>query len=154
MNSDAGSAPPADAIGIVASFLSALEDNDLAAALDLLAEDAQWINVSLPAVRGRDRIARLLRLLIAARVGFRVHVHHAAAEGGVVLTERTDALGRGRFEHRFWVYGRFEIEDGRITVWRDSFDWLDIVVGLVRAVAGVAMPGVNRRWPGERAVRR
>ena len=53
----------------------------------------------------------------------------------------------GRFEQPLWVYGRFEVRDGKIAVWRDSFDWGDILVSLVRAVAGVASSGLNRRWP-------
>jgi limonene-1,2-epoxide hydrolase len=69
-------------------------------------------------------------------------------EGDTVLTERTDELSVGRFKQRFWVYGRFELRGGKIAVWRDSFDWLDILVSLVRAAAGAISPGLNRRWPG------
>ena len=112
----------------------------------LLTEDAVWINVSLPAVRGRARIERICRLG-AGRVGFRVHFHNVAADGDVVLTERSDALRYGPVEQRFWVHGRFELRDGRISVWRDSFDWRDYLVSLVRGVAGAIVPALNRRWP-------
>jgi limonene-1,2-epoxide hydrolase len=77
-----------------------------------------------------------------------VHFHNVATDGNVVITERTDALGVGRFEQRFWVYGRFEVEQGRIRVWRDSFDWADITISLVRGLAGAVLPALNRRWPG------
>jgi limonene-1,2-epoxide hydrolase len=77
-----------------------------------------------------------------------VHFHTIAASGDTILTERTDALVFGPLELRLWVYGRFEIVDGRITVWRDSFDWLDLTVGFVRALAGAVVPSLNRRWPG------
>ena len=133
---------------VVTSFLRAIEADDVDGALALLTEDAAWINVTLPTVRGRDRIERILRLGPRTKTRFRVHFHNVAVQDGIVLTERTDALGRGRFEQRFWVYGRFELEDGRIKVWRDSFDWLDILVSLVRGLAGIAVPGLNRRWPG------
>ncbi|HMS72149.1 MAG TPA: limonene-1,2-epoxide hydrolase family protein, partial [Baekduia sp.] len=69
-----------------------------------------------------------------AGLRFRVHFVNTAATGNVVLTERVDALGVGRFEQRFWVYGRFEVRDGKIAVWRDSFDWLDITVSIVRGL--------------------
>jgi limonene-1,2-epoxide hydrolase len=136
---------------IVTSFLVALQENELDAALELLTPDAVWINVSLPTVRGRDRIERVFRLGPKTGTHFRVHFHNVAAHGNVVLTERTDALGRGRFEQRFWVYGRFELADGRIKVWRDSFDWLDLLVSLVRGAAGALVPALNRPWPGDRA---
>lgn len=137
---------------VVTSFLTALEENRIDAAMELLAPDAEWINVSLPPVRGRERIERICRLGPRTGTRFRVHFHNVATAGDdVVLTERTDALGRGRFEQRFWVYGRFELADGKIKVWRDSFDWLDMLVSLARAALGAVSPGLNRRWPGASA---
>jgi limonene-1,2-epoxide hydrolase len=133
---------------VVRSFLLALQDDDLERALALLHEDAAWINVSLPAVRGRRAIERICRLSLKAGGGFRVYFHAIAADGDVVLTERSDALTLGRFEQRFWVVGRFEVRDGRIAVWRDAFDWGDLTVGLLRGLAGIASPRLNRPWPG------
>src|SRR5215470_17429429 len=99
---------------IVQRFLLALQDRDLDAAMALLHEDAVWINVSLPTVRGRKRIDRFCRMTMNAGGGFRVHFYAVADDGaGVVLTDRCDALSLGRFEQRFWVYGRFEVRDGR-----------------------------------------
>jgi limonene-1,2-epoxide hydrolase len=140
-----------DPAAVVRAFLEALAADDLDGALALLAEDVVWINVSLPAVRGRRAVERICRLSLRAGGGFRVHFHAIAAEGDVVLTERTDALTLGRFEQRFWVMGRFEVRDGRIAVWRDSFDWGDLTVGLLRGLAGVVSPGLNRRWPAARS---
>lgn len=130
-------------------FLRALEAGDVDSAMERLAPDALWINVSLPTVRGRERIERLCQLGLKIGGHFRVHFHHVAADGNIVLTERTDALGVGRFEQRFWVYGRFEIENGRIKLWRDSFDWLDILSSLMRGLAGAVSPTLNRHWPSD-----
>jgi len=133
---------------VVRTFLSRLEDDDVDGALELLDEEAEWVNLSLPTIRGRDEIGRVLRLLPRTGVRFRAHVHHVAEREGVVLTERTDGLGRGRFEQRFWVYGRFEVVDGRITLWRDSFDWSDLARSFFRGIAGAVTPRANRTWPG------
>ncbi len=133
---------------VVQEFLLALEANDLDRALALLAEDVEYTNVSLPTIRGRARIDRIFRPLQRIGGTFRVHFHTIATDGSTVLTERTDALGLGPVEQRFWVYGRFEVDNGLITVWRDSFDWYDIFVSLVRGVAGAVVPSLNRRWPG------
>lgn len=137
-----------DPASLVRAFLEALEDGDLDTAMPLLADDAVWINVSLPTVRGRARIESLSRRGYDMGMGFRVHFHNVAAEDGVVLTERTDALSLGPFEQRFWVMGRFEVRDGQIAVWRDSFDWGDMTVSLIRGLAGMVSPGLNRPWPG------
>jgi limonene-1,2-epoxide hydrolase len=142
------SGDPAGSAAIVRAFLLALQDDDLEGAMALLAEDVVWINVSLPAVRGRRSVERICRASLRVGGGFRVHFHAVAGEGDVVLTERTDAITLGRFEQRFWVMGRFEVRDGKIAVWRDAFDWGDLTVGLLRGLAGVVAPRLNRPWPG------
>lgn len=141
------SAEPAE---IVRSFLLALQAGELDQALALVADDIVYTNVSLPTLRGRARIDRLFRpALESGRGGFRVHFHTVAANGQTVLTERTDALIFGPIEQRIWVYGRFDVIDGRIVLWRDSFDWLDLLIGLIRGVAGALVPALNRPWPGD-----
>lgn len=78
-----------------------------------------------------------------------MHFHTIAAHGSTVLTERTDELMLGPVKQRIWVYGRFEVVNGQITIWRDSFDWLDVLVGLLRGLAGALNPALNRAWPGD-----
>ncbi len=133
---------------VVRSFLLALEAGELDRALGLLAEDVVYINVSLPTVRGRKRVDRLFRPGYEKLPGgFRVHFHTVAADGNTVLTERTDGLILGPVEVRLWVYGRFEVQDGQITLWRDSFDWMDLTVGVIRGLLGALVPSLNRPWP-------
>jgi limonene-1,2-epoxide hydrolase len=84
-------------VDVVRSFLLALQAGDLDSALELLADDVRYINVSLPTVNGRGRVERLFRPAYARGGRFRVHFHAIAADGDVVLTDRTDALGIGRF---------------------------------------------------------
>lgn len=140
----------AEPTGVVRAFLLALQDGELDQALALLADDVAYTNVSLPTIRGRARVDRLFRPAYEKLGGgFRVHLRTVAADGNTVLTERTDALIFGRVDVRVWVYGRFEVEGGLITVWRDSFDWLDLTVGLVRGLLGAVVPSLNRPWPGE-----
>ena len=138
------------AAGIVQAFLAALEVPDIDAAAELLADDVEYTNVSLPSNHGRATVESLLRRFFERRgVRFRVHYHAISTDGDVVLTERTDELRIGPVVHRFWVCGRFEVRDGKITLWRDYFDWRDLLVGLARGVGGVVVPALNRRWPGE-----
>jgi len=134
---------------VVVDFLHALASYDLDTALSLVTEDLSYINVSLPTISGRDRLEQLARpVLRPGRLGFQVHLNHVATDGDVVLTDRVDELNFGRFASRFWVYGRFVVRDGQISVWRDSFDWIDVTVGSLRGLAGLVAPALNRRMPG------
>ena len=136
---------PAD---VVVDFLDAWKRYDLDAALELVTEDLVYTNVSLPTVHGRDRLELLARPIIRKdRVGFTAYLHHVATDGDVVLTDRTDELTFRRFAARFWVYGRFVVRDGQISVWRDAFDWLDVTIGNVRGLIGIFAPAFNRRMP-------
>ena len=132
-------------------FLHALAAFDVDTALDLVADDLVYINVSLPTIRGRDRLERIARpWLRPGRMGFTVHFNHVATAGNVVLTDRIDELNFGRFATRFWVYGRFIVgDDGKIALWRDSFDWLDVTIGNLRGLAGLVSPSLNRRMPAD-----
>ena len=130
------------------AFLHALAESDVGTAAELVTDDLVYINVTLPTVRGRDRFERLARVALGpGRMGFRVHLNHVATEDDVVLTDRIDELSFRRYATRFWVYGRFVVRDGRIAVWRDSFDWLDVTIGNVRGLAGLVAPSLNRRMP-------
>ncbi|MDX1890599.1 limonene-1,2-epoxide hydrolase family protein [Mycolicibacterium sp. 050158] len=126
----------------VEAFLFALRDQDFATADSLLADDLVYENVGLPTIRGRVRAMKLFRAM-EGRLGFDVAFHRIAENGPVVLNERTDALVFGPLRVQFWVCGVFEVHDGRITLWRDYFDALDMVKATVRGIAGVAIPALR-----------
>lgn len=132
-----------DHADIVQSFLFALADSDLETFESLAAPELLWQNVGLPSLRGRARIMKLLRRSQGS-MGFAVKFHSIAVEGDTVLTERTDAIIFGPLRLQFWVCGRFEIRDGRVTLWRDYFDAVDCMIKApLRAVAGLVVPALR-----------
>ena len=126
----------------VEGFLNALQDSDLEAAEAALDDNLVYENVGLPTIRGRARAIKLFRQM-EGRAGFEVKIHRIAADGAAVLTERTDALIFGRLRLQFWVCGVFEVHDGRITLWRDYFDFFDMVKATVRGLAGLVLPSLR-----------
>ncbi|BDX32960.1 limonene-1,2-epoxide hydrolase [Mycobacterium antarcticum] len=126
----------------VEAFLYALRDQDFATADGLLADDLVYENVGLPTIRGRARVMKMMRAM-EGRMGFDVQFHRNVGEGTTVLNERTDAIVFGPLRLQFWVCGVFEVHDGRITLWRDYFDTLDMVKATVRGIAGVAVPSLR-----------
>ncbi len=132
----------ADAIRVVRDFLGALERLDVEGAMALTTPDVVYQNVPLPPAKGTAAVERTLRWMTRYGTGFEVEYHNVAASGGTVLTERTDVLIAGRVRAAFWVCGTFEVRDGKIALWRDRFDWVDLarafVWGGVRALVDLA----------------
>lgn len=127
----------------VESFLYALQAQDFDTIDSLLADDVVYQNVGLPTIRGRARVVKLLRGM-EGKMGFEVKFHRNVAEGSTVLNERTDAMVLGPLRLQFWVCGVFEVEDGRITLWRDYFDFLDMLKATVRGILGIAVPALRK----------
>jgi limonene-1,2-epoxide hydrolase len=138
---------PTDPQEVVEAFLEALAVPDLDKALTFVAEDLEYVNVGLPAIHGKAALAKFLRGLERPNGGFEVYLHAISADGPTVLTERTDVIKLGSFRAQFWVCGRFDVRDGEITLWRDAFDFLDILRGTVRGLVGIAVPSLRPKPP-------
>jgi limonene-1,2-epoxide hydrolase len=125
---------------VVTDFLNAMQDGDPDTVINLAAEDIAYSNVSLPTIRGKERFERAARAYFRAGLRFEVAVHRIAENGPSVLTERTDALIAGPFRMQFWVCGVFEVTDGKVTLWRDYFDWRATTLALARGLVGLVVP--------------
>lgn len=133
---------------LVERFLDLLRAEDIEGATELLSVDVEYANVGLPTLRGRTRVRRVLQATLGlAGAGFEVYVHTISANGGSVLTERTDVLKFGRLRLQFWVCGRFDIRDGEIVLWRDYFDQMNIFAATVRGLLGTVFPTVRAKPP-------
>ncbi|MDZ7734184.1 MAG: limonene-1,2-epoxide hydrolase family protein [Acidimicrobiia bacterium] len=55
---------------------------------------------------------------------------------------------------QFWCGAALEVHDGKITLWRDSFDFVDILRATVRGLAGLAMPSLAAHHRRDRTHRR
>jgi limonene-1,2-epoxide hydrolase len=131
-----------DNAAIVEDFLKALENQHFETFDALLADDVVYQNVGLPTVHGRSRVVKMMRGM-EGRMGFQVKFHRNVAEGNTVLNERTDAMVIGPVRLQFWVCGVFEVQDGRITLWRDYFDFYDFTKAIVRGILGAVVPALR-----------
>lgn len=122
---------------IVLRFLHALEAQNHSQIAELLAPDLRYTNVSLPTLKGGKVVSNLLKRLMGEKIGFQVQVHRIATNGSIVMTERTDVIKLGSLHMGFWVCGTFRVEQGRIVLWRDYFDWMNVAGGTLRGVLGV-----------------
>jgi limonene-1,2-epoxide hydrolase len=123
---------PSPEIEVVRSFLKALEAMDLDMALSYLSPTVEYQNMPIPAVRGHGGVRRILGP-VARLTGFEAHIDKIASNGPTVLTERTDAIIIGPVRIPFHVCGTFEVRDGQIAVWRDTFDYASALVNTIIA---------------------
>jgi len=126
----------------VEGFLNALQDADYESAEAALDDNLVYENVGLPTIHGRRRAMELFRRM-DGRMRFEVKIHRIAADGAAVLTERSDALILGPLRLQFWVCGVFEVHNGRITLWRDYFDFYDMLKATGRGVAALLLPSLR-----------
>jgi limonene-1,2-epoxide hydrolase len=133
-----------DTSRVVEEFLSALHDEDWHAASLAMDENIVCHNVGYPIINGRRGVMKFWRRIFdRPSGGFEAKIHRIAVEGVSVLTERTDAMVFEPFVLQIWVCGVFEVRDGKITLWRDYFDVLDMAKAAVRGVAGMAIPSLK-----------
>jgi limonene-1,2-epoxide hydrolase len=143
-------ATPTTPTAVVERFLELLAAADLDGALQLVAKDIEYTNVSLPTVHGRERMRRVFGAGYERGGGFEVYVHAISADGPTVLTERTDVLKFGSLRVQLWVCGRFDVRGGEIVKWRDYFDWLNVAGAVVRGLLGTVIPSVRASPPSVR----
>ena len=131
-----------DPVAVVRTCLGLMQQGNAVAALDLLDPDLEWRNSGYPTLRG-PRAHAAFRALEERGVDFAVTFHHVGVDVDdpeVVLTDRTDVLGLGRFRTEFWVCGTFRVRDGRIVLWDDRFSTGNLVVGAVRGLVRAVRP--------------
>jgi limonene-1,2-epoxide hydrolase len=139
--------PMASRQGQVPSAAGGDHTGEASGAADFLAPGAKWMNNSLPAVRGRERIRKVVRALEWINTEVDVYVHTISVEGSTVMTERTDVLTWGPMRVQFWVCGRFDVRDGQIVLWRDYFDYLTIFAAIARGLLGLVVPAARAKLP-------
>lgn len=129
---------------VVRSFLEALERLDIDAAIDLVSADILYVNKGLPAVRGKEQFTRAMTFLSKYCDDFEARIDHLAVNGDIVLTERVDLIGKGDFRPEFWVCGTFEVRDGKIVLWRDHFDFVNVTLACAKNLVTMGMRRLNR----------
>jgi limonene-1,2-epoxide hydrolase len=111
----------------VLAFIAAWNANDIERIVSLMTPDVFYHNIPRDPLVGHDQV----RAFFAAMPPFRGVdwvMHAIAADGPVVLTERTDRflLPNGHWAE-IRVSGTFEVApDGRIAKWRDYYDEAEV----------------------------
>ena len=132
-------------IETVRAFLRCLEEPNLDRALSYVSADVVYQNIPLPPARGVREFEKQMRFFGKLVTHFEVRIHHIAADGPFVLTERTDVIEGGGMRLAPWVCGTFEVREGRIMLWRDYFDWAALSVAFLRGLPRMAVHPIASR---------
>lgn len=106
---------------IIIAFVDAWNRMDWEAVFDLMSDDVVYHNIPMEKLEGKAAARQAILALEPQAVNWRID--SIAENGNKVLTERVDDFDLPGGKHlSIPVMGTFEIENGRITAWRDYFD--------------------------------
>jgi limonene-1,2-epoxide hydrolase len=106
----------------VREFIAAWSRLDPKELASWFTEDGVYHNVPAAPVAGRENVEKLIRSFIAGWTETRWEIRNVLAQGDLVVVERVDHTRAGRRASRFRASASFEMQGGRIRVWRDYFD--------------------------------
>ncbi len=112
-------------VDIVRKFCDLMEKRDAEALRPLIADDAVYQNVGMPASSGVDAIVENMAAQFSMFPdAYAFEIVNMASDGAVVLTERLDYIqAPDGSKPAVPVMGTFIVgEDGKITRWTDYFD--------------------------------
>jgi limonene-1,2-epoxide hydrolase len=112
-------------VDVVRKFCDLMEKRDAEALRPLIADDAVYQNVGMPASSGVDAIVENMAAQFSMFPdAYAFEIVNIASDGAVVLTERLDYIqAPDGSKPAVPVMGTFIVgEDGKITRWTDYFD--------------------------------
>jgi limonene-1,2-epoxide hydrolase len=102
-------------------MLSAWERRDSSSILEHFTKDAVYHAVSMRPIVGKAALTPWVKGFEGVAPGH-LEVRHQVAGDHVVMNERTDHITIEGTEVTLPICAVFEIEDGRISAWREYFD--------------------------------
>jgi limonene-1,2-epoxide hydrolase len=107
---------------VVTRFVAAWERADPDELLDYFTEDAVWHPMPLKPAVGRVALRDAISLWLRATTQLGAEISSQISDGKTVMHERTDRFSLGGREYESPVCAVFEIDNGRISAWREYFD--------------------------------
>ena len=112
----------ADNIETIRNFIKDWSSLDAARLASYFTEDGTYHNMPIAPVSGRDNVEKFIAGFIASWTTTQWDLLNIAASGDVVIAERVDRTTTSNGDVDLPCVGVFEMENGRIKVWRDYFD--------------------------------
>jgi limonene-1,2-epoxide hydrolase len=111
-----------DNVSIVREFIEAWSSLDADRLAEYFTEDGTYHNMPTQPVTGKDNVRAFIKGFLATWTETQWDVLHIIGAGDVVIAERLDRTKTSQGDVDLPCTGVFEMEDGKIKVWRDYFD--------------------------------
>jgi limonene-1,2-epoxide hydrolase len=115
---------------IITEFIQAWSRLDAEELAAYFADDGVYHNMPIAPVSGRDNVENFIRGFLGSWSETTWDILHIVSSGNVVVAERLDRTRAGEKSVELPCVGVFELEDGKIKVWRDYFDFATYQRGL------------------------
>jgi len=115
---------------IVRDFIEAWSRLDAEELSGFFAEDGVYHNMPMGPVAGRENVKQMIAGFIGAWTETEWDVLNLISAGDVVIAERLDRTKAGDKGVDLPCTGVFEMEGGRIKIWRDYFDLATYTQGM------------------------
>ena len=121
---------PIDNEKTIREFIAAWSRLDPEELASYFSEDGVYHNMPTGPVAGRENVKKMIGGFIAAWTETQWDVVNLVSSGDVVIAERLDRTKAGDKAVDLPCTGVFEMENGKIKVWRDYFDLGTYVKGM------------------------
>lgn len=115
---------------IIREFIGAWSRLDPKELASYFTDDGVYHNMPTGPVGGRENVEKMIAGFISSRTQTDWDVLNLASAGDVVIAERLDRTKAGDKSVDLPCTGVFELEDGKIKVWRDYFDLTTYMNGM------------------------
>ena len=111
-----------DNVKVIEAFISAWSNLDAEELAGYFTEVGVYYNMPTQPIQGRDNLVQFIGGFIASWTKTTWDTLNIVGAGNVVIAERLDRTEVGNIKVDLPCCGVFEMEDGKIKVWRDYFD--------------------------------
>lgn len=107
---------------VIRDFIDAWPRLDVREIVGFFAEDGVYRNMMLDPVKGREALAGFIGGFVNDWSDVKWELLNTSSSGNLVFAERVDRMKVGGNQVALPCCGVFEMEGGKIKVWRDYFD--------------------------------
>jgi len=111
-----------DNVAIITEFVAAWSRLDPDELASYFADDGCYHNIPVGPVAGRDNVRKMIAAFIGDWTATTWDLLNIVGADDVVIAERLDRTEAGDKSVDLPCTGVFEMEDGKIKIWRDYFD--------------------------------